>query len=284
MNSPSGPPGSAVAIPGREGAWRDLRSLLSVEPTGPDAFRAPATLTSRRTVFGGLVAAVAVLAAGRTAAPGQIPHSLHAHFLRRGTDHPFLDISVRRVRDGRAFAVREVEVAQGGRTLFVMTASLHTPEAGDDWHAEVPAADPGAVVRTLPTQRLSDVGHPFEIRHFAAPRADGFVPLHPLWLRHRAAVPDDPLWQIAALAYISDLGVVMDARPPGSSLPHDVIGISLDHTVWFHRPARVEEWLLMECDPLSSSGGRSLAHARISDRAGRLVATVLQEGLHRRAH
>ncbi|MCH5675568.1 acyl-CoA thioesterase [Streptomyces gilvus] len=267
-----------------DGVWQDLRALLTLERTGPDTFRAPKTLTTHGTLYGGLVAALAVLAAGQTGGPGQLPHSLHAYFLRTATDHPFLDIDVRRVRDGRSFAVREVDVHQGGRTIFSMTTSLHSSEAGDDWHAEVRRSEPGTVVRTRPTQQLMDVGWPFEVRHFATPRSDGFVPLHPFWLRHRRATPDDPLWQIAALTFISDLGVVMDARPPGSALPHDVHGVSLDHTVWFHRPARVDEWLLMETDPLNSGGGRALGHTRISDRSGRLVATVVQEGLHRSSH
>ncbi|MFV2176670.1 acyl-CoA thioesterase [Actinomadura sp. LOL_016] len=265
-------------------AWRDLRSLLELTPTGTDRYRAPATLTGHETLFGGLVAALAVLAAGRTGRPGQIPHSLHAYFLRRGTDHPFLDIRVRRVRDGRAFAVREVEVRQGDRTIFTMVSSLHAPETGDDWHAggETEGIDPATADPALPTQRLRDVGFPFDIRHVAAPRPDGFVPLHPMWLRHRRPLPADPLWQIAALTYISDLGVVMDARPPGSTLPPDFIGTSLDHTVWFHRPARADEWVLLESEPLNSSGGRALNQARIKDRSGRLVASILQEGLHRR--
>jgi acyl-CoA thioesterase-2 len=267
-------------------AWQDLRSLLRVERIGPDVFRAPITQTGHQTVFGGLVAALAVLAVGHSAAPGQLLHSLHAYFLRRGNDAPHADIHVRRIRDGRSFAVREVEVVQGEKTIFLMTASLHTPEEGDDWYeepAEPRPPGPDAVVLDQPTQRLRDVGMPFDIQNVAAPRANGFVPLHPMWLRHRLPTPADPWWQAAALAYISDLGVVMDARPPASSLPFEFIGTSLDHAVWFHRPGRVDEWLLMECDPLSSAGGRALAHARIRDSSGRLVATILQEGLHRRA-
>jgi acyl-CoA thioesterase II len=281
-NGSSGTAGETLAAPAA--AWHDLRSLLDLTPTGVDRFHAPATMTGHRTLFGGLVAALAVLAAGRTGRPEQVPHSLHAYFLRKASDFPSLDIRVHRIRDGRAFAVREVEVNQEGRTLLTMMASLHSAEAGDDWYEDEgrDAGDPVTATAVEPTQRLRDVGFPFEIRHVARPRADGFVPLHPMWLRHRRPLPADPLWQAAALTYISDLGVVMDARPPGSTLPHDFVGTSLDHTVWFHRPVRLDEWVLMESDPLSSSGGRALSNARIRDRSGRLVATVLQEGLHRR--
>ncbi|UGQ11248.1 thioesterase family protein [Yinghuangia sp. ASG 101] len=263
--------------------WQDLTTLLRMERSGPDAFRAPVTMTGHGTLFGGLVAAFALLGAGKTVAPGRVPHSLHAYFLRRGDDTPMLDITVTRVRDGRAFAVREARVYQGRRLLLTATASFHHPEPGDEWAGDLavpPGPDETAAIQ--PTQQLRDVASPFEVRHIAAARPDGFVPLHPMWLRHRAPLPDDPLTQAAALTYISDLGVVMDARPPESTLPHDFIGTSLDHTVWFHRPAQMDRWLLLESEPLSSGRGRALTHARVRDREGRLLATVLQEGLHRR--
>src|SRR5207237_3775681 len=145
------------------------------------------------------------------------------------------DLTVRTVRDGRAFSVRQVEVAQGDRVIFVAMISFHRDESGDDWYegGEDPhPAGPGEVAVTEPTQRLREVANPFEIRHFAGPREDGFVPLHPLWLRHRTGLPADPLFHAAALTYASDLGVVMDARPRGSSLPADFIGTSLDHPLW----------------------------------------------------
>jgi acyl-CoA thioesterase-2 len=265
--------------------WSDLRRMLRVERTDGDTFRAPVVMQpGADALYGGLVAALALLAAGNCVEPDRVPHSLHAYFLRPATDAE-LRLDVRRVRDGRAFSVRQVEVYQKDRLIFMTTTSFHRPEPGDDWYHDVsPVLAPEEVAQVVPTLSLAGVAHCFEVRHFSAPRPDGYVPLHPMWLRHRFPLPDgDQLLRAAALAFVSDLGMVAEARPLHSTLdPGHFYGASVDHAVWFHRPAPVDDWLLFASQPVNSIGGRALAGAAIRDRAGRLVATVLQEGLHRR--
>jgi acyl-CoA thioesterase-2 len=107
--------------------------------------------------------------------------------------------------------------------------------------------------------------------------------IHPFWVRAREPLPDEPGLHAAVLTFISDMGVVGSARAPGSSLPHRFMGASLDHAVWFHRPARADEWLLFSVEPASNAGARGLARGTIHTRDGVLVASVAQEALLRDA-
>lgn len=102
-----------------------------------------------------------------------------------------------------------------------------------------------------------------------------------MWVKVKGELPDDPGLHASAIAFISDMGVVGSARAPGSTLPPRFMGASLDHTIWFHRPARADRWLLFSVEPSTNFGGRGLARCTMHTRDGVLVATVMQEALLR---
>ena len=123
---------------------------------------------------------------------------------------------------------------------------------------------------------------PFEMRPVVEPDPDGFPILHPFWVRTVAPLPDDAAVHACALTYMSDMGVVGSARAPTSTLPKMFIGASLDHAVWFHGPFRADDWLYYDQEGSWAGGGRAVCQGRMFDRGGRLVATVMQEGMVRR--
>jgi acyl-CoA thioesterase-2 len=177
-----------------------------------------------------------------------------------------------------------VTAHQEGETVFVMSASFHTPEPGDDWHLPAPAGMPDP--ESLPPSprvvgRFPSLGV-FDVRPLSGPDAHGIPMIHPYWVRVRGVVPDDPILHACLLTFMSDLGMVRSARAPGSTAVA-FAGASLDHAVWFHRPVRVDDWLLYSVDPVSNSGARGLARGALYTRDGVLVASVVQEALLRSA-
>ena len=263
-----------------------IPTLLSIEPIGTERFRgvSPVSWPGSR-VFGGLVAAQALAAAGETV-PDALPHSLHAYFLRLGQPELPLDYKVTRVREGRSFATRSVEVAQGGEVIFTMIASFHRPEPGEDYQlaraTDVDAPEDGSSGEVLPhLQALTDL----EVRDVgpSEPNPDGtFRSTRRMWLRVRTPLRDDPLLHACILTFMSDMGIVTAARPPRTPLDWDaVMAASLDHAMWFHRTARADDWLLFDLHSLSVSGARALARGVVHDLSGRLCASVTQEALVR---
>lgn len=262
-----------------------LLDMLTIETIGTERFRgvSPQDWPGGR-VFGGLVAAQALTAAARTV-EGLTPHSLHAYFLRLGRPELPLDHTVTRVRDGRSFSTRAVEVAQAGEVIFTMIASFHRREAGEEYQLPIaPDAgrvdgDPGGEV--LPHLRaLTDL----EVRDLGpTPNPDGsFRSTRRMWLRLNGPLPDDDALHACVLTFMSDMGIVASVRPPTTPLSWElVMAASLDHSVWFHRPVRVDQWLLYDLHSLSLSSARGLARGVMHDEAGRLCASVTQEALVR---
>jgi acyl-CoA thioesterase-2 len=267
-----------------------IPELLSIEPIGTERFRgvSPQGWPGGR-VFGGLVAAQALRAAGLTVASVP-PHSLHAYFLRLGRPELPLDHTVTRVRDGRSFCTRAVEVAQAGEVIFTMLASFHAREAGEEEYQVARAADvaspdvdgpSGEVLPHLQALRDLDV---LDLGP-TPPGPDGtFRSTRRMWLRVRDDLPDDPLLHASIVTLMSDMGIVTAARPPRTPLAWDtVMAASLDHTVWFHRPVRADRWLFYDLHSLSVSGARGLARGVMHDGTGGLCASVTQETLVRTA-
>ena len=273
-----------------------LVTQLQLEPRGVDQFQGASEDIGTGRVFGGQVLGQALVAACRTATSPI--HSLHAYFLLPGDHHQPIDYLVERVRDGRSFATRRVVAQQKGRTIFTMMASFHAPEAGSfsHQHAMPPAPPPEglpnetalrqAQAHQLPAgwrgERLPPIEYravnPVDLLHPAPRPAD-----IQLWLRACAAVSDDPVMHRALLAYASDHGLLRAALlPHGLSFMQPALrGASLDHAMWFHRPARVEEWLLFACESPSAQAGRGLSRALIYAADGTLVASTAQEALLR---
>ncbi|MDZ5446358.1 thioesterase family protein [Micromonospora sp. 4G57] len=252
-------------------------------------------------VFGGQVAAQALAAMGRTVPAARPVHSLHVRFV--GTVHPAepLHLRVARVKEGRAFDVREVAVRQCGRIVLTASASFQKPEPGDDFHRPAPplrnpdelprweSRFAGRTDRLTPLWRRS---RPLDVRFEEPPAALDHELTHQprpgqrLWVRADGPLPEDPLLHACLLVYASDLTLLETAV-----LPHGVVwsdgryrGASLDHTMWFYRPLRLDEWLCFDQQAEFTGGARGLASGRFLRADGDPVATVVQEGLLRPTH
>jgi len=276
----------------------ELLALLDLETLDPDLFRGQQPDTTMQRVFGGQVAAQALVAAARTAPAGVTAHSLHSYFLRPGDTAVPIIYDVDRVRDGRSFATRRVLGRQHGRPIYALTASFQVAEEGFDHQDAMPevpspadSVDVGTALRGQgrAAEEWLREWSALEVRHAGDSRPGGALrdPAHParvrIWLRVRDRMPDDVLVHQAALTYVSDLTLLGSALVPHGVLIGDprVQAASLDHTVWLHRPFRADEWLLYDQVSPSASGGRGLALGRLFTEDRRLVATVAQEGLIR---
>ncbi|MBX6386982.1 MAG: acyl-CoA thioesterase II, partial [Microbispora sp.] len=246
-------------------ALKELLDLLDLEQIELDIFRGRSPEERIQRVFGGQVAAQALVAAGRTVPQDRMVHSLHAYFIRPGDPAVPIVYNVDRVRDGRSFTTRRITAIQHGKAIFSMSASFHIEEPGVSHQAarmpEVP--DP----ETLPTfqERMLDVvgdepgwrellskPRPVDARYVnalpweAANDPALVTPENNVWFRYDAELPDDPLLHVVLAAYASDFTLVdtvllAHGLAWGSSA---VSGASLDHAMWFHRPFRADEWLL----------------------------------------
>ncbi len=272
-----------------------LVKLLDLEPIEHNIYRGSQPEGELQRVFGGQVAAQALMAAGRTVAHGTV-HSLHSYFLRPG--NPALPIlyTVDRIRDGRSFTTRRVVAVQQGEAIFNLAASFHDEEPGLEHQFPMPDVPPPEELPTL-AERLSawrsDLAgsrqHPPAVdQRFIGnlPWQNESEPLEPfqrLWIRADGHLPDDPLLHACVATYASDLSLFDTIVRPHAlhwDAPH-FMAASLDHCMWFHRPFRSDEWLLYDMDSPVAAGARGLARGFFFDRSGRLVASMIQEGLIR---
>lgn len=276
----------------------DLLTLLKLERIEENIFRGESRDIGSSRVFGGQVLGQALTAASYTVDDREV-HSLHAYFLRAGDVKAPIVYEVDRARDGKSFSNRRVVAIQYGRPIFNMAASFQSPEQGLEHQAEIPDVPPPESLtdlRELPEDLLKGLSQPMRRfltheRPFEMRPVDPVLLLTPepsaprreVWIRTRDRITDEPELHRNLLAYISDYQLL------GTSiLPHGVrFGdpqmqvASLDHAVWFHRPFRVDDWLLYSMDSPSASGARGLALGRFYARDGTLVASIAQEGLIR---
>ncbi|MEV6108506.1 acyl-CoA thioesterase II [Streptomyces sp. NPDC051940] len=284
-------------------ALDDLLDLLDLERIEQDIFRGQSRLAIVPRVFGGQVAAQALVAAGRTVPDDRPAHSLHAYFLRPGDPGVPIVYSVDRIRDGRSFTTRRVVAVQHGQPIFHLSASFQTYEEGLEHQEPMPPApDPESLPtaeETLPryadrflhpsvVERLLEVRSAVDLRYAEEPPfATAGQPREPrsqVWFRTNGSLADDPMLHICLMTYVSDMTLldsVLLAHGRGGWATGDVVGASLDHAMWFHRPFRADEWLLYDQESPTAQGGRGLARGRIFSRDGRLVASVIQEGVVR---
>ncbi len=277
----------------------DLVALLRLERIEENLFRGQSQDLGWGAIFGGQVVGQALSAASHTVPADRMVHSLHGYFLRVGDATRPVVYQVDCSRDGRSFTTRRVVAIQSGRPIFHMAASFQIDEPGYDHQAPTPRApDP----ETLISERDLALAHvdripahlqamalrerPIEVR-----QVDPGDPLSPqirppgrqVWYRAAERLPDDPALHRFLLAYASDFHFLGTAlQPHGVSwFSGDVQMASLDHAMWFHRPFRLDDWLLYEIDSPSASGARGLVRGSFYDRGGALVASVAQEGLIR---
>jgi acyl-CoA thioesterase II len=279
---------------GDQRALDDLVALLDLEAIEVNMFRGVSPDENRQRVFGGQVAAQALMAAARTVEVGSV-HSLHSYFLRPGDPMVPILYEVDRIRDGRSFTTRRVVAIQHGKAIFNLAASFHVDEPGLDHQIQMPEApDPESLpdMRTRMAPWAEQMGdwferpRPIDTRHvdFVPPGSnDPQPPTSRVWMRADGALPDDPLLHTCVLTYLSDM-TLLDT----TLLPHglggwgnEIMMASLDHAMWFHRPFRADEWMLYAQDTPSTSRALGLGRGSIFTHDGRLAVSVVQEGLIR---
>ncbi|MER5437266.1 acyl-CoA thioesterase domain-containing protein [Streptomyces sp. NPDC002790] len=234
--------------------------------------------------YGGAVLAQALDAAHRTVEADRVVHSLHAYFLRALSPERPVRYEPEVVRDGRSYSMRQVTAFQNGKESLTMSVSFKQPQSGGSWRQpgmpDVPGPEglgngwahrpqdhplsTSVEYREVPLERDPDAG-----------RIDRYA-----WMRTVGAMPDEPGPHACVLAYICDAPLAPTALVTyGEPRPRGIALASLDHAMWFHRPARVDEWLLFACHSVVAGDGRTLAHGEFWSRKGELVASVTQEAL-----
>ncbi|MBD8140748.1 acyl-CoA thioesterase II [Frigoribacterium sp. CFBP 8759] len=279
---------------------QSLLSTLDLSPAGnvggQDVFTGGSQPEPLGRVFGGQVAAQALVAAQRTVGGGRDVHSLHSYFLRPGDLTIPITFTVDRIHDGRSFATRRTQASQDGVPIFSMIASFQTPDEGLDHQVDMPSGLPDPEDVPSDAELLSAVDNPvaqswarrpFDMRHVPSPvffSVEGDHVAHQaVWLKATGPLPDDADLHRAALLYASDYTLLepIYRRHGVAFVTPGLKAASLDHAMWWHRPARVDEWLLYVQESPNAVGGRGLSLGRIYDRAGTLVASVAQEGMVR---
>jgi acyl-CoA thioesterase-2 len=269
-----------------------LRDVLEVEPIERDLFRGRSPRTALQRAFGGQVAAQALTAASRTVAASRSVRSLHGYFLRPGDQRVPLIYRVEETYDGNTVSGRHVCAIQHGRNVFTLSVAFDESRTGPEHQItmpEAPAPDelPQVVRRPTADSETFDIAGPFDLRVVpdpgGTPTSTGRPSAARLWLRARSPLPADPLLHACMFTYASDLTLAMTAFVPHGVDPFEggFQIASLDHAIWFHRPFRVDEWLLYDKVSPSASGARGLNTANVFTRDGRLVISVVQEGLMR---
>lgn len=276
----------------------DLIALLDLEPIEKNIFRGQSRDIGTPQVFGGQVLGQALAAASRTV-EGRTVHSLHAYFLKRGDVQAPIIYEVDRARDGGSFSNRRVVAIQHGEQIFNMAASFQTAESGLEHQVAMPSVPKPDSLKELETlarefsgelparmQRFLRWERPFHVRPVDPQQflfRDSLAPVKQLWIKTAEGIPADSFLHQALLAYISDYELIGTATlPHGVHATRDGLQMaSLDHAMWFHRPVRVDEWLLFALDSPAAFGGRGLARGYVFTEDGKLVATLAQEGLIR---
>ena len=254
-----------------------IARLVHLDGSG-NTFRTANALGAGPRLFGGLIAAQALAAAAATVPTDRLPQSLHAYFIKGGRVGVDVEYTVENTRDGRSFNTRRVTAAQDGVPIFEMLASFHRPESTLDWQQpadlRLPLAE--ATMLVTPPERWGEF---FEAR--VAGTEPREWPMQPFWFRSRDPVEDDPVLRACALTFISDLGLVSTARPPGHDEPGPGGAASLDHALWLHRPIDPHQWHCYDAVGVSHRDARGLAFGAIHDHDGVRVASVAQESLWR---
>ncbi len=279
----------------------NLLQLLALERLEDNLFRGQSERLGSPTVFGGQALGQALSAAMYTLGEERQVHSLHAYFLRPGDVKKPIVYDVDRIRDGTSFTTRRVRAIQSGQAILAMTASFQIEEDGFD-HADVmPEAPPPESCMTDSERvaesldRFPEAAHkylirerPFELRS-TDPKDDPFRPAprppkRMVWIRTNGKLPDEQSVHRKLLAYVSDYSFITTAlQPHGYSWMAPGMQVaSIDHCMWFHRPFRIDDWLLHVMDSPSASGARGLVRGQVFTRDGKLVASTAQEGLLRR--
>lgn len=277
----------------------ELLDLLNLEQIEENLFRGYSKTVGSANVFGGQVLAQALSAAINTVPEDRHVHSLHSYFILPGNlDIPII-FQVDRIRDGGSFTTRRVKAIQQGREIFLMSASFQSDEIGFDHQIAMPKVqEPEQLVswkdlakhfgEFLPQNMYDFLNldrpiefRPVELYNPAVPEKRD--PFRHIWMKSVGEMPENPKFHPLVLAYASDYNLLTSALLPHGkegSIPKLQLA-SLDHAMWFHRPFRMDDWLLYAIDSPSASNSRGFTRGNIFTRDGKLVASVAQEGLMR---
>lgn len=285
---------------GQTRPMQDLIERLDLEKLEENLFRGSSPQNGWQRVFGGLVIAQALMAAQRCVDPDRIVHSLHAYFMRPGDPSIPIIYQVERIRDGSSFTTRRVVAIQHGKAIFSMSASFQVEEPGFDHQVAIPnvpapeslmgeaefraaflAQAPDTVKKYWGRERPIEI-RPTSLTHYLS--REKLEPEAHIWVRASGIVPDDRHYQAAILAYLSDMTLLdTSLYAHGTSIFDPELQVaSLDHAMWFHRPCRLDDWILYTQDSPSAAGARGMTRGSIFTRDGRLIASVAQEGLIRK--
>ena len=277
-------------------AFDALCDALILTARGPSSFEGAAVPVSWGHPYGGVLLAQAYAAAAATVPEGRAVRSMHAYFIEVGRDDLVVDLEVSTVREGRSTCWRSVDLIQAGRLLLTAELVFSADREGPSHQETMPEAPSPEGLTNVGTDlvpylddtfRPWDTGSPFDLRYVSTPLrlAAATAPAAPgharsqVWLR-AAGVIDEPTLATALLVYASDLCMVDPCLAPhglwfGSG---SATGLSLDHSIWFHAPARVDDWIFMDQRSPAMSNGRGLGQADMYAADGELLCSVAQLG------
>ncbi|BBZ33818.1 acyl-CoA thioesterase II [Mycolicibacterium confluentis] len=272
----------------------DLRRADSSAPGVETFFGSHPTKNPVRT-FGGQMMAQAFVAGSRTVPANLPPSALSAHYIAGGDPEQDLEFSVVHLRDERRFANRRVDVTQNGALLGTALISYLSGGRGLEHNVEMPdVTGPewlpkiddllAGYEETVPL--FVNASRPIEWRYTNDPawimRDKGAkLPHNRVWMKTEGPMPDDPVLHQAALVYSSDT-TVLDSiiTTHGLSWGHDrIFAVTMNHSVWFHRPFRFDEWVLYSTTSPVAAESRGLGTGHFFNEDGHVVATVVQEGI-----
>ncbi|UNK60419.1 acyl-CoA thioesterase II [Buttiauxella ferragutiae] len=281
-------------------ALSNLLALLNLEKIEEGIFRGQSEDLGLRQVFGGQVVGQALYAAKETVPAERLVHSFHSYFLRPGDSQKPIVYDVETLRDGNSFRARRVAAIQNGKPIFYMTASFQAPEPGFEHQKAMPGAPAPenlkseteiamAFEKLLP-QSLKEkflCEKPLEIRPvvFHNPM-QGHVdePVRQVWMRANGKMPTELHVHQYLLGYASDFNFLPVAlQPHGVGFLEPGMQVAtIDHSMWFHRPFDMNDWLLYSVESTSASSARGFVRGEFYSRDGVLVASTVQEGVMRK--
>jgi acyl-CoA thioesterase-2 len=275
--------------------FEELLAILDLNRIDDDVFVGSHPSKNPVRTFGGQMMAQSFVAASRTVSPKLPPSALSVHFIAGGDPEKDLEFQVIRLRDERRFANRRVDVLQDGVLLTTAFVSYLLGGRGLEHSVEAPkVADPTTLPKidellrgyedTVP--HFVNALRPVEWRYTNDPawvmRDKGErLDYNRVWLKTEGAMPDDPVLHTAALVYSSDT-TVLDTiiTTHGLSWGFDrIFAVTMNHSLWFHRPVRFDEWVLYATSSPAAADSRGLGTGHFFDRSGQLLATVVQEGI-----
>jgi acyl-CoA thioesterase-2 len=261
-----------------------------------EAYEATTQFVPWPKAYGGDMVAQAAAAMMRSVDADRTLHSMHSYFMRPVDVGSGVRYEVERLRDGRGYSTRTVRGFQKGKAVYAAMGSFHVPEDGPDFQPEAPAAVAPESLRSA-AEALDGIdgaaadywsaGRSFDMRHIPGPLyvelEGGSVPQQAIWVKAFDNLPDDADLHRSALAYVCDYTILepllrvqgLNWSSPGLTTA------SLDHSMWFHRDGRADDWILYAQEAVSGQSNRGLAMGRFFDRQGRLLATAAQEGMIR---